>query len=196
MTEAVAGRSAPTRLHQPAQAGREQQPAEQPEQRGEQADQPGLEHDRAQHLPAAGAERAQQRQLARALGDGDRERVVDDERADEERDPAEDEQRRADEAEVLLEVGGLLRRRPARRCAPRRARPASAAATLARSRAGDDAVAAGDRDRVDLAAAAGQRLRGRQRDDRGGVARDRVDVAERRAADEPEAAARPRRRRP
>ena len=39
MTDAVAGRSAPIGLQQPAQAGREQQPAEQPEQRGDQADQ-------------------------------------------------------------------------------------------------------------------------------------------------------------
>ena len=173
-------------LHQPAQAGGEQQPAEQPEQRGDQADQAGFEHDRAQHLAAARAQRAQQRQLAGALRDGDRERVVDDEGADEERDAAEDEQRGADEAEGLLEVGRLL----GGVLGPGAHLDALAAqgdgdtgAQLGRRHAG----VAGDRDRVQLAAPAGQRLRGGQRDDRRRVAGDGVDVAERRAADEPEA---------
>ena len=135
ITEAVDGRSPPISLMQPAQAGREHEPAEQPEHGGEQADHPRLEHDRAQHLAAAGAERAQQAELARALRDGDRERVVDDERADEQRDRAEDEQRRAHEAEVLLEVGGLLGGVLLAGADLDRA-PASAALTAARSRAG------------------------------------------------------------
>ncbi len=63
---------------------------------------------RAQHLAARGAERAQQRELARALRDRDRERVEDDERADEQRDPGERQQRGRQEAEVVLDVAGLL----------------------------------------------------------------------------------------
>ena len=61
-----------------------------------------------QHLAPGGAEGPQQRELAHALRHGDRERVEDDERADEHRDAGEREQRRAQEAEVVADVLGVL----------------------------------------------------------------------------------------
>ena len=154
-----------------AAPGTSSQAAEQPEQRRDQADDGRLEHDRAQDLAARRAEHPQQRELARALRDRDRERVVDDERADEQRDPAEDEQRRAEEAELVLEVGGLRLGVLGAGADGHGLAGERDAARAPRSCVGVTPSSAATEIPSSLPLPAGERLRGRQRRDRDRVAR-------------------------
>ena len=113
------------------------------------------------HLTAARPERAEQRQLPGALRHHDVEHVEDDERADEQRDEPEDQEERPQEPEALVDtwsccwlaaVAAVIASYPF----------GSTGATPARELVGIDAPVALHVDRVELALAIEQLLRGRQ----------------------------------
>ena len=81
-----------------------------PDERREQPDDERLEDHRPEYLPPGRADRPQRRELTRPLSDGDREGVEDDERAHEERDAGEREQEVAEELRELAHVVRLLLR--------------------------------------------------------------------------------------
>ena len=102
------GSSKPIALNSGGDEGDESEAGHDPEDRGEYAEHHRLGEDRREDLARRRAERPQHAELTGPLGDGDRERVEDQEGADEDRDPGEDEQERGQEAEAVLDVGGLL----------------------------------------------------------------------------------------
>ena len=174
-TVSAFGRSTPIALNSDEHALGDAEAEEQPDHRGEQADHEALEPDRAQDLLARGAERPQRRELARALGDRDRQRVEDHERADEQRDAAEAEQEVADERHALVGLRGRLLGLlgAVLTSSVSRHERLHGADELGRRRA----VLGGDRDRVELALALQQRLRGLDVPDRDAAEAERVDLA-------------------
>ena len=174
-TVSASGRSRLERAEQRLEALREPEPEEEPDDGREEADHERLEQHRAEHLPPGGAERPQRRELARPLGDRDRERVEDHERADEQRDPGEGEQEVADErrelADLVLRLLRLLGARLHLRVG------GEERLDVGDQLLGRDAVLAGDGDRVELALAVEERLRGRDVEDRERRRAERLDVA-------------------
>ena len=177
----------PDRVEERDQAGAQRDAERRADERGDGSDDEALEQHRGQRLAPGGAEAAQERELPHTLGDGDRERVVDDEGADEQGDAAERQQDVAedvDEAELLVHraldvIGGRLDPQGDGRL---QVRCLDAARELGRR----DPVVGAHADRVDLARAVEDGLRGAQVEDRDRRA-GRADVAELHEADDAEA---------